>query len=506
MQDLTDSGNKSQYFRIPRCSSSFFALATLEPPSPTSSPVSSVSSVAFEDLPIFFVDSVRPESFHPDSQCWTPLSGEYVDLPPATSLSSIGSLASVVSFGTFGPKASATAPGEDIYQGDDLCPNFQTATYHDLSVGRSTPSPRLEAIPEEASTCTSPVLPQEGFGRVKRSARRGQIGDDRVEERNANHDRSVASMNTTHQEREGLVVSSHGQGAGRGSRPKVKGNRSQNPKPVEFVWLHGVSIDLLIDQEGFRSATPSFRYHGAHHTDGHDCKVIFRPSPKQSFYFHYNPFDSLPILRRVTVHGEETRDYISKQAQLTLKSNGVYSVHGAEVSSLSNLDTWQVFSQLGHDRNSRLEWEFQYLVADRADTYGNIVDGEKKFVPLAFTCSPWLLHPSQGKRINLVHIFKKGVASKLTAEKFSPNSTGGQSTTTTAGESRTLVPVDHLRSHRRVQSHAAPEVGTYTAFTSRGENGMNTAGRDRGKHSRGDHTGGTKLRRRASSVGVKQIA
>jgi hypothetical protein len=275
---------------------------------------------------------------------------------------------------------------------------------------------------------------------------------------------------------------------------------------VEFVWLHGISVDLLIDQEGFRSATPSFNYSGVCRSkhDKATCTVTFRATSKQGYNFHYNPFDSLPILRRVTIHGEESKDYISKQAQLTLKVNGVYSVHGAEMSSLSPMHS-RIFNQLGHDPD-KLDWEFQYIVEDRVDTHGRIIDGEKKFVPLTFTCSPWLLHPSQGKRVNLIHIFKKGVLGKLTAEKTEPASpargthrflAAPPSISIQASESLgaptspsmiqgSEFPEEGIKTHRRAKSHAIRDgkregMGALTVVRARaissGRGGVDSSGR-----------------------------
>jgi len=68
--------------------------------------------------------------------------------------------------------------------------------------------------------------------------------------------------------------------------------------------------------------------------------------------------------------------------------------------------------------------QFEYLVDDRRmDVSGRIIEGEKVLTPLTFSCSPELLLPAQGKRINIMHVFKKGVALKLSAEKLQPPGT-----------------------------------------------------------------------------------
>ena len=200
---------------------------------------------------------------------------------------------------------------------------------------------------------------------------------------------------------------------------------SRRRQDHEFMWLDGLSVDLLIDQEGFRSVQPSFKYSGIFHNhvcpkDTDSLVVEFKPITRQIYHFHYAPFDGLPLLRRVTINGEQKRDFVSRQARLTLKSNGVYTIHGVEISSLptSVLD----FDGSSHEEFEpiKLRWQFDYVVDDRIDASGRIIDGEKTLTPLTFSCSPWLLHPSKGKRIDVMHVFKKSVTPKLVAEKLQP--------------------------------------------------------------------------------------
>jgi hypothetical protein len=200
---------------------------------------------------------------------------------------------------------------------------------------------------------------------------------------------------------------------------------SRRRQDHEFMWLDGLSVDLLIDQEGFRSVQPSFKYSGIFHNhvcpkDTDSLVVEFKPITRQIYHFHYAPFDGLPLLRRVMINGESNRDFVSRQARLSLKSNGVYSIHGVEMSSLptSVLD----FDGSNHEEFEpiKLRWQFDYVVDDRIDVSGRFIDGEKTLTPLTFSCSPWLLHPSKGKKIDVMHVFKKSVAPKLVAEKLQP--------------------------------------------------------------------------------------
>ncbi|KAF9567749.1 hypothetical protein CPC08DRAFT_626322, partial [Agrocybe pediades] len=77
--------------------------------------------------------------------------------------------------------------------------------------------------------------------------------------------------------------------------------------------MKGTTVQFLIDQEGFRAAQPSFKYTGVTRVrppqqgsskaaDGEFTTMAqFRPINRQSFHFHYAPFETCPNLRRLTV-------------------------------------------------------------------------------------------------------------------------------------------------------------------------------------------------------------
>ena len=224
----------------------------------------------------------------------------------------------------------------------------------------------------------------------------------------------------------------------------------------EFAWIRDITVQCLVDQEGFRSAHPSFKLSGIVHLRSPlepqipgPATAQFRPITRQSFNFHHAVFETPPILRRVTTNDQETHDYVSRQAHLTLKCNGVYVVHGLETSSVT--------VDHHHDGEAqKLSWQFEYLVDDRRlDVSGRIIEGEKVFTPLTFSCSPELLLPAQGKRVNIMHVFKKSIASKLFAEKLQPP--GTPSLNDGRPESpHTISPVKTHGGwglHRRVKSH-----------------------------------------------------
>ncbi|KAJ4485794.1 hypothetical protein J3R30DRAFT_3218705, partial [Lentinula aciculospora] len=189
--------------------------------------------------------------------------------------------------------------------------------------------------------------------------------------------------------------------------------------PRTLAWLKDTIVEILIDQEGFRSVTPTFRFAG-YSTNPRSLdsseKVIeggaaqFVPIARQTFNFHYAPFDGQPILRRISVNGT-FRDHVSRQATMCLKSNGVYTVRGSETSIITKGANGDSCTEA-----SKLRWKFDYYVDDRRGSGRR--EGEKTFTPLTFSCSPLLLHPLQGKKIRLMHVMKKNVVPKLVAEKM----------------------------------------------------------------------------------------
>lgn len=256
-------------------------------------------------------------------------------------------------------------------------------------------------------------------------------------------------------------------------RPEQSNRRSlkaQLPLPAlrpqpDHDWLGDVYVEFLIDQEGFRAAHPLFRFAGtvrlrpSTHAPS-EIMSQFKPIVRQVFHFHYAPFETPPILRRITVNGDDTHDYVSRQGLLVLKTNGVYVLRGHEVPT-------------GHDSDaSKLHWQFEYLVDDRvADISGRVMVGEKTLTPLTFSCSPALMLHTQARKNSIMHVFKKGVAPKLHAEKLQPPGkimpTAGKSfdpsslTASLTGAYTSLAAKAQGRSsHRRGESHGIRDTET----------------------------------------------
>ncbi|KAF8713708.1 hypothetical protein RHS03_00432, partial [Rhizoctonia solani] len=127
----------------------------------------------------------------------------------------------------------------------------------------------------------------------------------------------------------------------------------------------------------------------------------FTMKKRQGWSFHYGMTESDPMLRRLTLNGIEDRDYLSREASLSVKSNGVYTVKGSE------------------DRG-RFEWKLEYLVEDRRGPSGAVIPREKTLTPLSFTCAPELLIPEQGKKVKLLHVMRKSMIPKIQSSKMEP--------------------------------------------------------------------------------------
>lgn len=215
------------------------------------------------------------------------------------------------------------------------------------------------------------------------------------------------------------------------------------------TFLRATSVQFLIDQEGFRDAEPSFKFSGisrvrssSENRSEDQFMAQFRPVSRQQFHFHHAPFETPPVLRRITVNNDDTSDYVSRQAHLALKSNGVYVIHGHEMLSAEY-----------PSEPTKLYWRFEYLVDDRCveSSSGSrrYLEGEKTFTPLTFSCSPRLLLPSQAKRINIMHVFKKSLAPKLVAEKLQVRLGTNRSASNPSHEKTSLQKTQDFSSHDR---------------------------------------------------------
>ncbi|THH33426.1 hypothetical protein EUX98_g783 [Antrodiella citrinella] len=111
------------------------------------------------------------------------------------------------------------------------------------------------------------------------------------------------------------------------------------------------------------------------------------------------------MLRHLTLTGEDSKDYLSRQASLCVKENSAYVVQGTET----------------NDTNLKYHWRFEYAIDDRRDSAGKAIAGEKTLTPLNFACSPGLLHSTRGtgRKTTIMQQMKKTVwYSKVPAERM----------------------------------------------------------------------------------------
>ncbi|KAI9570303.1 hypothetical protein HD554DRAFT_406035 [Boletus coccyginus] len=237
--------------------------------------------------------------------------------------------------------------------------------------------------------------------------------------------------------------------------------------PEELSWLKHMVIELWIDQEGFRAVrscmqlmgySPRTRslhpYENAENAGSDVTAGVaeFMPTKRETFAFHYATLDSPPTLRMVSVAGDESRDHTSRQATLSVKANGVYTVLGTETftSSILNSD-WH---------GLRLRWKFDYRVSDRkVDGVGKTLPGEKALTPLTFSCSPYLFHPLQGKKAGLMHTMKKNLVPKIGSQKLEPPTYASSHSIPQA--SRYLSTSRYAPTHARSRSDASAKSGHY---------------------------------------------
>lgn len=215
--------------------------------------------------------------------------------------------------------------------------------------------------------------------------------------------------------------------------------------PSILSWLENIQLELWIDQEGFRLIRPVFTLYG--YTPGpsadRDLDLVnaltygfaeFRPAQSQSYVFHRGALlDPPPALRKITVMGDDKRDYISRQAALTIKDNGIYSVSGTESFDCGPPSPHGHIHSTGSHEPPKLKWRFDYMVDDHrpADGASKVHAGERTLTPLVFSCSPGLVHPTHGKKIRIMHVVRKNLIPKLTSERLDDTS----GTTATATQS-----------------------------------------------------------------------
>ena len=271
--------------------------------------------------------------------------------------------------------------------------------------------------------------------------------------------------------------------------------------PHHLAWLRNVTVSLCIDQECFRAVFPTFKLVGYtkptlpihssragmqkllvgnnHNVGGASIKQLselmdqastdpdmvanldvgmaeFMPLKRESFLFHHSTLDAPPLIRRLSVNGDETRDYLSQHARLSIKSSGgyqVYAVRGSEIRRGSGGEDTAGRSEAGVGCPPiKLEWQFEYTVEDKRKADGTKAGGGEKFLtPLRFSCSPGLLHSRQGRKVTVLNVWRKSIQPKVVAGKVefptptSPTTPGNRTRNLTDPVSPPTSPKSPLR-------------------------------------------------------------
>ncbi|GAA5967184.1 hypothetical protein JCM11641_000468 [Rhodosporidiobolus odoratus] len=174
-----------------------------------------------------------------------------------------------------------------------------------------------------------------------------------------------------------------------------------------FLPIPGETIlQLTIDQEGFREAVVEFEYTGTDDQSGLLEFVAKTPEigrEREGWPFHVGFLQTPPYLRRLAVAADPARDYLPREACLSVaEKDGVYKVSSA-ISAPTTASS------------PRPYYCFAYEVKERLNLIGKVMKGERLLKPLVFICSRDFLHPVRGRKIGLKEIFSKAFALPATA-------------------------------------------------------------------------------------------
>ncbi|GAA6009224.1 hypothetical protein JCM11491_004234 [Sporobolomyces phaffii] len=163
------------------------------------------------------------------------------------------------------------------------------------------------------------------------------------------------------------------------------------------------SLQLLIDQEGFRDAKVDFVYTGEDAETGLLEFVAKRPEAgleREGYPFHAGFLQTPPHLRRLHLNGNDAVDYLRREASLSIgNKDGVY-----KVSSHSKIDL--DLAQGGKDIEGPY-FSFAYETKRRLNLVGRPMKGERLLRPLVFVCSREFLDPRRGRKIGFLHLVSR---------------------------------------------------------------------------------------------------
>ncbi|KNZ48702.1 hypothetical protein VP01_546g3 [Puccinia sorghi] len=186
------------------------------------------------------------------------------------------------------------------------------------------------------------------------------------------------------------------------------------------------TLQIWFDQEGFREIAPVFRFNCYNREDD----LLYFTTERVGYPFHYDSMQQVPVLRKVVAPDYEEayvllegksqrnaagrRDFISRQANLDMKTAGKYVVEDKE------------------GKGGKWIWRLVYEVEERKSLMGKPMLGERAFIPITFACSPEILDPSHARKPTLFNSIIKNMGYKKTAIPLDPE---GRPTTRPRGKS-----------------------------------------------------------------------
>ncbi|PLW36200.1 hypothetical protein PCASD_10445 [Puccinia coronata f. sp. avenae] len=186
------------------------------------------------------------------------------------------------------------------------------------------------------------------------------------------------------------------------------------------------TLQIWFDQEGFREIAPVFRFNCYNREDD----LLYFTTERVGYPFHYDSMQQVPVLRKVVAPDYEEayvllegksqrnaagrRDFISRQANLDMRTAGKYVVEDKE------------------GKGGKWIWRLVYEVEERKSLMGKPMLGERAFIPITFACSPEILDPSHARKPTLLNTLIKNIGSKKTAIALNSD---GRPTTRPRGKS-----------------------------------------------------------------------
>ncbi|KAL7418837.1 hypothetical protein Q5752_006521 [Cryptotrichosporon argae] len=217
------------------------------------------------------------------------------------------------------------------------------------------------------------------------------------------------------------------------TQPAMPAKHETPTNPAFPAWIHSaicptdreLTVQLWVDQEGARDVRSSLHYVRACRADSfrileataQDVAAHTEPFQqtgcieygmdqrgRDQWFFHYSPLQSLPVLRRLTINGDDKHDHLARETTLQIRDPGVWAITGGS-----------------GDGRGEAAWQFSYLVTPRlCKQTGELVPNERVVVPLALRLGPRFFDSERASNSHLSLMLKKTLAVNVPAVKVRP--------------------------------------------------------------------------------------